>query len=171
MSLAKVPTFKMHDDDSRYDGVELKTVERWKESKLSGDEWRFSFVALLSRKGYVLRRVGGQNMMALIQAVGAIRDQGNSGDDPELLKGAPDFNEYCFQPGCMRLADIEYQIIDEWCRRCGEKGTPYDWKDYRRRFCNGHKERGDCSLEDNDNNYTLVRVRTEDGWQDVEPVK
>lgn len=31
MSLAKMPTFKMHEEDGHYDHVELKIVERWKE--------------------------------------------------------------------------------------------------------------------------------------------
>ena len=33
-----------HPKAQRFDRVEARVVERWKESELSGDEWRFSFV-------------------------------------------------------------------------------------------------------------------------------
>lgn len=36
---------KPHRDCERYDRIEINCVERWKESELSGDEWRFSYVA------------------------------------------------------------------------------------------------------------------------------
>lgn len=160
-------SYKPHEDDSRYDYIELKSVERWKESELSGDEWRFSFVALFYKKGFVLKRLGGLNMMDLISEVGSVRDRGNSGDDPELLEAAGDLNRFCFQPACIELATIEYRLTDAWCRH-GNKEYTYTGRDIRRRYCNKHKGRGDCALEDSDANYTTVAKLDENGiWVEV----
>ena len=41
----------------RFDRVDVRTVERWKESELSGDEWRYSYVATLYQHGYAAAEV------------------------------------------------------------------------------------------------------------------
>lgn len=160
-------SYKQHPNDSRYDRVELKSIERWKESELSGDEWRFSFVALFYKKGQLLRKVGGLDMMDLISRVGTVRDEGRFGDDEKLLEAAGDLNRFCFQPGCLELATVEYRLIEDWCRH-GNKSAGYEGRDLRRRFCAKHKTRGDCSLDDSDANYNLVaRLDVDGNWSDA----
>lgn len=51
MTIRKRFLSKKHEDDERYDEVQVKCNERWKESGLSGDEWWFSYTATFFRKG------------------------------------------------------------------------------------------------------------------------
>lgn len=58
----KYKHFKFHKSDETYDEVRLRQVERWKESELSGDEWRFSWTIELLRKGKVIARTGAHRL-------------------------------------------------------------------------------------------------------------
>lgn len=62
--------------------------------------------------------------------------------------------EYCFQPGCKNKAISTYHLKSEYC----DEGKPhnYDWCINYRRFCEKHLRRGDCALEDADDNYIVV---------------
>jgi len=70
--------------------------------------------------------------------------------EPPLLDY--DIDSYCFQPGCFEKAVSTYRLNLEYADGHGFK--PYNEK--RRRFCLKHLQRGDCGLEDADDNYDVI---------------
>lgn len=106
-----------HPNAQRFDRVEARVVERWKESELSGDEWRFSFVVDLYSHGVLVESIGASSIQgALIQAAARFDHFGPGGN--ELV---------------LRYSDDEV-----------------------RGFCDRHRHRGDCGLDDADDNYTII---------------
>jgi hypothetical protein len=165
-------TFRLarHEDDEWFDAVTIRIAERWKESELSGDEWRFSYVMTFWRKGVPLaRRSTSRFNWALGYLPSMIDSLAPVGNDDELrdtwaeksasIFGHPDpyFEEFCAQPGCKALATVEYRLKRSYCNRCGEGKVPN--REQRRRFCDAHRRRGDCGLDDADVNYQLARER------------
>ena len=77
-----------HPNAQRFDRVEARVVERWKESELSGDEWRFSFVVDLYSHGVLVESIWASSIQsALIQA--AVRfDHFGPGEAAEKLRQA-----------------------------------------------------------------------------------
>ena len=159
-------SFDRHEDDEWYDEVHVTVRERWKESELSGDEWRFSYVAEFKRKGEVHKTLTAHKLEWLLPKIAAHQSFAPAGDD----EGAPkDDHERCFQPGCTALATVEYRKRKDWCSRCGQSHEA-DWQDQRRRFCDKHLRRGDCGLDDADANYEEVAFRGPDGeWLPIAP--
>lgn len=150
-----------HEDDEWYDEVAISCEERWKESEMSGDEWRFTYVAEFKRKGHVQKRLSSHKLEWLLPKIAAHQDFAPCGDDDDAKR---DFDEFCAQPGCCELATLEYEKKLDWCHRCG-KSHEVTWASKRRRFCEHHKRRGDCGLDDADANYTLARVLRDGEWQ------
>lgn len=75
---------------------------------------------------------------------------------------------YCFQPGCPNRAVSTYQLKFEYCQE-GHKTKPY--RETFRRFCSLHLRRGDCGLEDADENYIVVEgpgPGEAEGWEKFE---
>lgn len=144
--------YKRHHDDEWFDEVHIECVERWKESELSGDEWRFSYEVTVSRKGQVLIRRGFSKLVWAIQHLPAIlaANMAPCGNDDD--KKFEDLN-YCAQPGCRNEGSIVYQLKKEYCSS-GHASDPH--RPVYIRFCLDHKRRGDCGLEDADNNYEQV---------------
>lgn len=157
----KAPTYKRHDDDEWWDEIRITTVPRYKTSGLSGDEWRVSAKIEVFRKGVLM----GEKYMSKLEYAAAmlpgyllqLGDEGFSGNHE-------DFEKLCFQPGCKEVAEVEYELKDEYYPSYRDKMPKKEWRgSVRRRFCGKHALRGDCGLEDADANYTLVSAT--DGWQ------
>jgi len=157
----KSPTYKRHDDDEWWDEIRITTVPRYKTSGLSGDEWRTSARIQVFRKGVLM----GERYMSKLEYAAAslpgwllqLGDEGFSGDHKT-------FERLCFQPGCKEVAEVEYELKDEYYRAEGDKKPKKDWRGpARRRFCGKHALRGDCGLEDADANYILISAP--EGWQ------
>lgn len=142
-----------HPKAQRFDRVEARVVERWKESELSGDEWRFSFVVDLYSHGILVHSIGASSIQsALIQAV-AVFDQFGPGKIVEKLAKAR--AERCAQPGCENPWTVLMHPIRRHDRRGNELVRPYS-DDEVRGFCDRHRHRGDCGLDDADDNYTII---------------
>ena len=60
------PRFLPHPEAERYDMVTVETIERLKESELSGDEWRFSHVASFWHRGYLMGEVYGGSVRSAL---------------------------------------------------------------------------------------------------------
>jgi len=146
--------FERHPDDEWFDEVRITTVPRWKESYLSGDEWRTSATIQFFRKGVLLKSRGVRDVEAALAIAPSMPGSwAPAGNDDELEVQPPDFDTFCFQPGCSEKATVEYRIKDKYCRDGGKHEM---YGDCRRRFCEKHKKRGDCALEDADDNYEEV---------------
>jgi len=148
-----------HEDDEWYDAINIYCVERWKDSEISGDEWRFTYVADFMRKGSVQKTLRAHKLAWLLPTIAAHQSFAPVGDDDDARQ---DFNEVCFQPGCGREATHEFRKVKDWCPSCGTSHSGHG--DKGRRFCDRHKRRGDCGLDDADSNYVLVRVRAGGVW-------
>lgn len=147
------PSYDRHEDDEFFDHVEINCIERWKESELSGDEWRFSYEVSFWRKGQKLLSASFSKLAWALDAVPYLRKTYAPGSKETHVEFVED--GYCMQPGCLNKATLEYRKIKDWCNRCGES-KEIQYIEKRRRFCNSHRYRGDCGLDDSDINYEPI---------------
>ena len=144
--------FKRHNDDDWIDEINMVTVPRYKESHLSGDEWRISCIVELKRKGTVLFSKGFRNTK---YAAAWIPWGVASANEEEEWVEFPDNETYCAQPGCSAQAILFYAIkkLFDWHGEECRHQTP-SW----RGFCSAHLVRGDSDMEDSDDNYENIVV-------------
>ncbi len=164
-----------HPDDSFFDDCRIRTVERYKTSGLSGDGWRFSYAVELCRKGAVVARtvVGSLHYAAALLA-GAVQLSlvELEGDDRwevlpfQQVPGAG----VCCQPGCADAATNVYSLKKEWSKDCRFSTEPDPAYAPVREFCDAHRRRGDCGLDDADDNYVVVSGPGPEG-SEVNPAK
>lgn len=146
-------SYALKPDAQPFDEIRLKVVPRFKQSGLSGDEWRISVTAEFSRKGKLIQEVhAGPDMERacgmLFHKLMEAQDSGNA-----YFGGAE--NGKCDQEGCSKEAEFLYRIRKAYDDR-GKRDEIYDG--YHRQFCKDHNHRGDSSLGDNDSNYELITV-------------
>jgi hypothetical protein len=152
--------FIPHPDAERFDAVTVETIERWKDSELSGDEWRFSYVVKFWRNGVVAASCNGGSVEdALLQAAAKYRSIKT--DDGGGYMGP--LNEVCCQPSCFRPWVVLMHPIKRYGKDGSERVRPYDDDDVRA-FCERHRHRGDCALDDADVNYVVVEERFPPDW-------
>ena len=156
--------YMRHDDDEWADEVRITLQERWKDSELSGSEWRFSAVVTISRKGTVMRRIGYHSIRAALLHIGSVvgfapadysmglahQGEREAGCDSSLGQ------DLCSQPGCVATPTVELRLKRVFCAQGHGDERAYPRYDLRRHFCERHSTRGDCALEDADNNYIRV---------------
>jgi len=150
---------KRHSDDRWVDEIRITTAPRWKESELSGDEWRFSYAATLYRKGVAVGTCFGGSMSQILARLTVAAVDGfcpaNQPWPKEQTPGHSYGDGYlCDQPGCPDRAVWRGVMYREW-----DNGNEVDSALTRYRvFCDRHKQRGDCDLEDADDNYAWQRL-------------
>lgn len=148
-----------HEDDRFIDAVTIDTSPRWKESELSGDEWRFSAHVRFWRKGVEVAFKSFRDIptAAAWLAFGAMTVMEDLPlDQYRLVESATE--RLCANPGCSNAGTITYRILKDWCvggGNCGQEKPTYGREEFIR-FCERHKHRGDCGLKDADVNYELV---------------
>lgn len=156
MDKEKIRFAKLHSDSEFVDEVKISTVPSYKESHMSGDEWRTSAVVQFSWKGNVVFQTSFNNVQTAATFVPVllltIGEEGKSEHPKDSL-------EYCFQPGCSNKSVSEFELIKEYGRE-GKGWTP-TFKKYRR-FCEKHIVRGDSDLEDCDSNYIDVTAKEDE---------
>jgi hypothetical protein len=134
-------------DAQAFDEVRIRTVPRWKNSEMSGSEWRISAKVEFLRKGVVKHEQSFGNVET---ACGfAYAEYMRAHDDGKGYFAGE--GEFCDQEGCAEVAQHTRWLKKEFCRSGHEQnplGPTY------RIFCQKHKQRGDCGLEDADRNYT-----------------
>lgn len=144
-----------HPEDEQFDEIHIRTVERWKESEISGDEWRFSYIAEIIRKGEIIITITSNRMSWLLEGLRwRITTAGeNNTFDHEAFKRTEGL---CDQPGCKEFATIAYRRKTRYTK-FGDKldDTNYKGNDFRI-FCDKHKNRGDCDLDDAMHNYEVI---------------
>jgi hypothetical protein len=137
-------------DAQAFDKVIIKTVPRYKTSGMSGDEWRISASIEFYRKGKLVHECGASNVQNACYLVGA-RHMEACDNAKGFFAGE---GTICDQEGCESEATITLQLKKEFCRH-GTEQYPGHKKPVRM-FCDKHKTRGDCGLEDADSNYTVI---------------
>jgi hypothetical protein len=144
-------------DGQRYDRIDIYTVPRWKESELSGDEYRISANADLYYKGHLRKRMSFSDVDGAKRYLdGAEVYWRESGEDFEYV----DDTYLCDQESCAEIADVKYERIKGYTSQ-GEPEELYDFNRFRV-FCSKHKTRGDCALDDADHNYKSVEFLPEE---------
>ena len=139
--------FDLRPDAQAFDEVRIVTVPRYKESGLSGDEWRFHAEIMLLRKGRVIAKRGcGTVEAACAFLPGFLLQMIDEGHGYFAGDGV-----HCDQEGCADAATVRLRKLAEYCRS-GHKSEPAFNRTYRH-FCERHKVRGDCGLDDADANY------------------
>jgi hypothetical protein len=145
------PNYALRPDAQAFDEVRIVTVPRYKESELSGDEWRISAEIQLWRKG---KRVVTNRYRDVQTALGyAYSLYGTACDEGNGYFAGDGIT--CDQEGCSEPATVTYQMKQVFCR--DGHGTSPHRLTYRR-FCASHQTRGDCGLDDADRNYELVQL-------------
>lgn len=147
--------YAIRPDAQSFDEIRLKIVPRFKQSGLSGDEWRISTKMQFYRKGELIHEdsCGGKMEVAagllyakIIEAI-EVHGKGYFAGD----------GLHCDQEGCSEIATVTYRIKKRYCvggGNCGQEKKSYS--DEYRCFCEEHKRRGDQDLEDNDSNYEAI---------------
>jgi hypothetical protein len=137
-------------DAQAFDRIIIDTVPRWKDSEMSGSEWRISASIKFYRKGILVHEsfasdvqhasylVGARYIEACDNALGYFAGEG----------------VLCDQEGCSETATIKLKKKFDYCReghRSIEPSNAY------RMFCEKHKTRGNCGLDDADINYEEMK--------------
>ncbi len=135
-------------DAQAFDEIRITTVPRFKESGLSGDEWRISALTQFMRNGVVVHETGARNIETAVRLLDyhflEACDNGKG-----FFAGEGDI---CDQEGCANPATVSLEQTKEGCGRCGTVKAPEYSRPFRK-FCDHHKHRGDSSLDDMDANY------------------
>lgn len=141
----------MRPDAQAFDKVLVRTVPRYKQSGLSGDEWRISAEIVFYRKGKVIHRESYRNVQtALVFAASeALRACDNG------LGWFASVDEKCDQEGCSEPPVIWYRKLADYCD-AGHRSDAREGSNIRQ-FCAKHAKRGDCALDDADRNYEVVK--------------
>lgn len=138
-------------DAQAFDKIIIETVPRWKDSEMSGSEWRISAKTSFYRKGNLIAEeyssdvqhaaylVGAKHIMLCDDAKGFFAGEGN----------------ICDQEGCENKATKVFQKKYDYCREGHKSENP---SNAYRLFCEKHSQRGDCGLDDCDSNYTVSEL-------------
>lgn len=153
MSESETPTQRINralkPDAQGFDEVCIVTVPRYKQSGLSGDEWRISAVVQVYRKGKMVHEQGYRNVETAAKYLPALL--GSLNDDGKAFYAGE--GDICDQEGCHDPATVTYKLKFRYC----SAGHASDTIGIEiRKFCDAHKTRGDCGLDDADRNYEIL---------------
>lgn len=137
-------------DAQAFDEVRIVTVPRYKQSGLSGDEWRISAEIQLFRKGQLLVRQTYRNVESACSYALTVY---HSATDSGQAYFAGERN-LCDQEGCAEPATVTYRKKFEYCN-AGHQSPVHPIAAIRH-FCEKHRIRGDCGMDDADANYELI---------------
>jgi hypothetical protein len=138
-------------DAQAFDEIRITTVPRFKESGLSGDEWRISALTQFYRKGKMVHQTAHGNIEYAVRLL-----------DHDFLSACDNGIGYfagegdiCDQEGCQDAATVTLEQTKEGCSRCGNVKEPEYSRPFRK-FCDRHKRRGNSSLDDMDDHYKEI---------------
>ena len=146
----------LHHDYQPIDEVSIRTIPRYKTSGFSGDEWRIIAIIEYKRKGRIVESRLTRNVETALRYADAwlmeFLEKGN-------YSAGRQFDD-CDQEGCTEKATHTMKLKNRFTRSEGIK-HPYPPENLIVRFCDKHRQRGDCGREDNDRNYIEVKLDNE----------
>lgn len=151
MNLGESKRRDIRPDAQAFDTIIIKTVPRYKESGLSGDEWRMSATTEFYRKGKLIHEEYSSDVANAAYLVGA-RHIMACDNGLGYFGGIADL---CDQEGCSEKASWKHEKKFDWCRDGHKSKEP---SNAYRLFCDKHEGRGDCGLDDADSNYNKVKL-------------
>lgn len=135
-------------DAQAFDEIRIKTIPRYKDSYMSGSEWRIHAETEFYRKGKLVKSVGCSNIQNACYLVGAKHME--ACDNAEgFFAGERDI---CDQEGCCEVATLKHTKKFDYCRDGHRSENPAN---AYRLFCEKHKTRGGSGFDDADNNYIV----------------
>lgn len=130
-------------DAQGFDKIIIETIPRYKQSEMSGDEWRISANVTFYRKGRALYTFSASNIEYAVRLL----DSKLIDNDKQFYAGEFDF---CDQEGCSEIGTIKLRKKYDYCHKGHKSEKP---SNFYRIFCEKHSVRGDCGLDDADRNY------------------
>ncbi len=155
------PHHDRHRDFEFVDEITIKMVPRYKTSGMSGDEWRVASRVELMFKGQVVgsRSFGDMESAAKLLSW-VLMSPEESPEEGESLSTKVIRREKgrCDQVGCEDPATSVYLKKRTYSRDgvMSESALEPEYKRRYRHFCQRHATRGDCGLDDADDNYILL---------------
>ena len=146
--LGNEPSRAYRPDAQAFDEIRIVTVPRYKESEISGDEWRISAEIQFYRNGVLRHTETYRNIEVACRYVAA--EHGRSCDDGKAYFAGE--KGFCNQEGCHQVPTVRMQLKATYCRHCGNPHMEGLNPGFRE-FCDKHKRRGDCGIDDSDSNY------------------
>lgn len=154
-------SYAIRPDAQPFDEIRIRIVPRFKESELSGSEWRISTAMEFYRKGELkfTSSCGGKIEYGAGMVYARLMEAQDRGDGYYASDGI-----HCDQEGCSEKAKYLMRLKKRFCvggGNCGQEKKNYGTSDRtsdHRVFCQEHKNRGDQDLEDNDDNYELIKT-------------
>ena len=137
-------------DAQAFDEVTIRTVPRYKQSNMSGDEWRISAEITFHRNGGAYHSATFSNVEIALQF--AMAEHHRATDNG--LGYFASIENVCDQEGCNAAPIVWYKKLSDYCNE-GHKTPACKGFDIRQ-FCSKHATRGDCALDDADRNYKTV---------------
>jgi len=138
-------------DAQAFDEVRLVTKPRYKISGLSGDEWRISVEVQFYRKGKLQHTTSYSKMEYACGFLYAAYEEAIS-EGKAYFAGD---GIHCDQEGCSKPCTVTYVRKKHFCQE-GHEHLPSELQ-MLRHFCEEHRVRGDCGLDDADANYVMVQ--------------
>lgn len=151
MELGESRNRALKPDAQAFDKIIVKTVPRFKDSELSGSEWRIRASVELWRKGKLVHETSFRNIETAAQLMAHTY---MSACDNALGFFAGE-GDICDQEGCEEKATVTFDIVKQGCGHCGTRDLTLHSQPYRM-FCERHKHRGDSSLDDSDDCYKQI---------------
>ena len=152
--------YNAHGNKQIVDRVVIETEPRWKDSEMSGSQWRYSATVKYYYKDDYVASTWYSDVEA---AMDEVKHFYRSELVYKLWEVSPGSGK-CDQEGCAAEATKFFRVKKRSCTSCGHEGEEVNPKrkiEYVA-FCPAHAERGDCSLNDCDDNLEEI---------DGEPVK
>jgi hypothetical protein len=142
---------RQRDKGQYIDEVTIRTVPRYKTSELSGDEWRYSVQVEMKRKG---RTVWEDSYGSTREAIDNLAHVVRKRKFSDALEKT-NVDDLCDQEGCSEPWTKTYKLKTEACDGCGKREDPYGFSPTPivRKYCPRHATRGNCGIEDADDNY------------------
>lgn len=163
---------KLHREmNTGIDRIEIKAENRWKESEISGDEWRYGMRTNFYRKGKVITS-WFENQSWFPELKPSFSDiaaelerqkEPNSFDQAEFDRLEPLCDQFsCSEPGAM------FRMIKHGKDSRGNY-LPPDGQVHVKRFCPEHMDRGNCGRVDSNRN--LARFDPPQQKRDASPTR
>lgn len=140
-------------DAQEFDEIRIKTIPRFKDSYMSGSEWRISALVSVYQKGRLCFQRSFRDIDAAIPRLQSVLDEASE-NRPDNVNFAGD-GEHCDQEGCSEKTTIVKRFKKTYCTgggNCGQETDNYE-NITLRHFCKSHSVRGTSDLEDCDSNY------------------
>lgn len=146
-----------HRRQESFDRITIETSPRWKESELSGDEWRFSAHVVFYLKGVVVHEEAYSDIATAAAYLPSLLAGGLTNNDAVWNARQAALAGKCDNPGCPKPAEFIHHLKERYIGNEAVKRPVRDGGEHRR-FCGDHRHRGDCALDDADRNYDVEPI-------------